>query len=977
MMVHNDNEEVAGPGHTTERRKPLGQALTEYALILALIVIGLIVILAITGPAIGNIFSNTVYTLLNAEEPRETLSPEEFWATVTAIWLVTPGVTPFETYTPAPATYTPSPTPSPTVTPTVLSPTPPDTETPGPSPTPEDMVFTLPWDDDGESGTTSRDYFIAPDTDPMCGWGITTERFRSVSHAWSDSPDGYYIHDSNCVLEFRGVIDLTEAIDPELTFWDSWHLVQYDRAYVEVQEEGTTTWTNVAAAESGSLHFNSTNLTFTYERISLADFIGQQIRLRFRLDATNNVAVGDGWYIDDIALREADFQVFTLPFIDDVEGTAQCPADGSCWIAGGSWAISSEQVHRGNAAWSDSPGANYQHGTNSSLMLNGEVDLSGTIRPEMRFWNRWHLRPYDHAYVEIATESNNWTVVLDHYNNANLAWTRESIDLTPYIGERIRLRFRLDATNNSSTGDGWWIDDIEITEAATPVITLPWSDDMEAGNAWWVPEGTWALSGEQTHSGGAAWSDSPGGDYVHGTNSSLILDAIVSLEGTAHPELVFWDRYNLRAYDRAYVDISLDDGASWNPIPTWNHYYETNLSWTRQVVDLSPYAGLNVRLRFRMDARSHTQVGDGWWIDDVELREHVETIITLPWCDDFETGTTPQCNDARDFSAFWTPGGQWALTSVGPAQAGGDCRSGNACWTDSPGANYEHLSNATLELDALIDLSGTTNPMLYFWHAYNLRAYDTGWVEVSNNNGISWTRADAAHGTDRVYYSTNMIWTRQQISLLAWRDQQIMIRFRLDARDNTQTGDGWWIDDISVVDYTPRVYTLPFLDEAEPGFLPNWVVEGTWAMGNYGVGGGGGACNNPLCQPSEWTYDDSPMANYAHPTASSMTLDGVVDLSGTTHPVLTVWAIYNLGSGDHVRIQVSVDGGYVWLDPPTPPGSLSLHMYGGADTTWRQHAGDLTNYVSFGQVGLRLHLDARTDWQTGLGVNLDRIEIAD
>ncbi|HVO69317.1 MAG TPA: Flp family type IVb pilin, partial [Aggregatilineaceae bacterium] len=52
-----------------------GQALLEYALILVLVAIALIAVLTITGPAVGNVFSNTVFNLLGGTvEPRDTLS---------------------------------------------------------------------------------------------------------------------------------------------------------------------------------------------------------------------------------------------------------------------------------------------------------------------------------------------------------------------------------------------------------------------------------------------------------------------------------------------------------------------------------------------------------------------------------------------------------------------------------------------------------------------------------------------------------------------------------------------------------------------------------------------------------------------------------------------------------------------------------------------------------------------------------------
>ncbi len=50
--------QAENPGRTS------GQALVEYVLIASLVVIGIIAVLTVTGPTVGNIFSNTVYNLL-------------------------------------------------------------------------------------------------------------------------------------------------------------------------------------------------------------------------------------------------------------------------------------------------------------------------------------------------------------------------------------------------------------------------------------------------------------------------------------------------------------------------------------------------------------------------------------------------------------------------------------------------------------------------------------------------------------------------------------------------------------------------------------------------------------------------------------------------------------------------------------------------------------------------------------------------
>ncbi len=52
----------AKPGERHKRAR--GQSLVEYALIASLVVLGIIAVLTVTGPAVGNVFSNTVYNML-------------------------------------------------------------------------------------------------------------------------------------------------------------------------------------------------------------------------------------------------------------------------------------------------------------------------------------------------------------------------------------------------------------------------------------------------------------------------------------------------------------------------------------------------------------------------------------------------------------------------------------------------------------------------------------------------------------------------------------------------------------------------------------------------------------------------------------------------------------------------------------------------------------------------------------------------
>jgi len=78
-----------------------GQAMVEYVLIAVLVMLGLVTILTVTAPAIGNVFSNTVYNLLGQQfTPYSTLSQSEKLNLATAVASYIPSPVAYYTNTP-------------------------------------------------------------------------------------------------------------------------------------------------------------------------------------------------------------------------------------------------------------------------------------------------------------------------------------------------------------------------------------------------------------------------------------------------------------------------------------------------------------------------------------------------------------------------------------------------------------------------------------------------------------------------------------------------------------------------------------------------------------------------------------------------------------------------------------------------------------------------------------------------------------
>ncbi len=133
----------------------------------------------------------------------------------------------------------------------------------------------------------------------------------------------------------------------------------------------------------------------------------------------------------------------------------------------------------------------------------------------------------------------------------------------------------------------------------------------------------------------------------------------------------------------------------------------------------------------------------------------------------------------------WTTYGSWGVTTL-------YAHSGGYSMTDSPGGSYPSYSNTSL-VSPLIDLTGTSNPTLTFYHRYSLETnYDYGMVEISSNGGSTFS--------PYVQRFTGGLanFTLVTINLSAYKSfNKVVIRFRLTS-DSIVNYDGWYVDDIVI-----------------------------------------------------------------------------------------------------------------------------------------------------------------------------------
>jgi hypothetical protein len=131
------------------------------------------------------------------------------------------------------------------------------------------------------------------------------------------------------------------------------------------------------------------------------------------------------------------------------------------------------------------------------------------------------------------------------------------------------------------------------------------------------------------------------------------------------------------------------------------------------------------------------------------------------------------------------------------------------------------------------------DPQLEFWSKYDIEnTWDKGELEISTDGGSSWQRVAMVYpgsspytndacglGTGSFFTGTQTTYAAFTADLSAWAGQNAMLRWEFSS-DGSQTGDGWWIDDISITDVAVpgscSTSDLIFSDGFESGDTGAW-----------------------------------------------------------------------------------------------------------------------------------------------------------
>jgi immune inhibitor A len=148
--------------------------------------------------------------------------------------------------------------------------------------------------------------------------------------------------------------------------------------------------------------------------------------------------------------------------------------------------------HSGNYAfWSNK-------GDLSDMTLTHTFDLTGVSGPiSMDYWTWYDIeKDYDYVYIEVSTDGQQWKILTTPsgtdsnpngmsygwaYTGLSDGWIQESVDLSPYSGQRVSVRFEY-ITDQAVNGEGFLLDDLSV-----PVIN--YTTDFETSDGGWQAAG--------------------------------------------------------------------------------------------------------------------------------------------------------------------------------------------------------------------------------------------------------------------------------------------------------------------------------------------------------------------------------------------------------------------------------------------------------------------------------------------------------
>ena len=148
----------------------------------------------------------------------------------------------------------------------------------------------------------------------------------------------------------------------------------------------------------------------------------------------------------------------------------------------GNWNTTTSAFYSASSSFTDSPTGDYANNVNSNFTFNQDIDLTIATSAMISFYAKWEIEAdYDYCQFQVSVDGGNtWIGQCGNYtvpgtsasgsvqpNNQPVwegiqsSWVREEINLSDYLGETLKVRFKLQA-DGGAREDGFYFDDFTV-----------------------------------------------------------------------------------------------------------------------------------------------------------------------------------------------------------------------------------------------------------------------------------------------------------------------------------------------------------------------------------------------------------------------------------------------------------------------------------------------------------------------------------
>jgi subtilisin family serine protease len=427
------------------------------------------------------------------------------------------------------------------------------------------------------------------------------------------------------------------------------------------------------------------------------------------------------------------------------------------WTVTGGWAwgvptgVSGDPVagHTGTNVYGyNLSGAYSNNMVSTEYLMTQPLDFTGYRAVSLQFW-RWlgvENSNWDHATIDVSNDNGvTWTSVWTNPNsiiNEN-AWSFQAYDLSAVAAghANVRVRWGMGTTDGTITYSGWNIDDIQfygnVFQRQLTVSPATGLAAQGAQHGTFEPtSATYVLT--NTTTGSLTWSVAKSAPWfdVAPAAGSLLPGETASVTAALNDQTLY-----------LHGGLHSDSLVFFSPV---------GIPKTRPVsVNVSPY--------------------------------HTDALYYFPF----------------DTDPGWTCQGQWAFgTPQGLAGDHGfpDPTSGhtgsNVYGYNLAGGYPNSLASTQYLISGPLNFAGQSLVYLEFWRWLGVEQniYDHASIDVSNDNGATWTSVWA---NPNATINEN-VWSLQtyDLSAVAAGHPQVRVRWGMGACDNAWSFAGWNIDDV-------------------------------------------------------------------------------------------------------------------------------------------------------------------------------------